>query len=127
MKGQIKIGFGQFKIIAKCEVNWNLESSVLLVCPFTIFRLRIPHNPIIQLKKIFLIQLNGHSKGKVCFILPVSIEMLFSLFLTKGGINFGHVRMNVTLYRIFWITITLDLLLIYALMVFRLVQIVLLL
>ena len=72
MKGQIKIGFGQLKIIAQCEVNWNLESSVLLVCPFTIFRL-ITHNPIIQLKKIFLIQLNGHSKGKVCFILPVSI------------------------------------------------------
>ena len=64
---------------------------------------------------------------KVCFILPVTIRKRFSLLQTIEGINFGLVRMYVTLCRIFWIILTSDLVISYTdkLLVFRWVQIVL--
>ena len=48
---------------------------------------------------------------KVHFILPVTIRKRFSLLQTIADINFGLVRMSVTLYRtsIFWIIFTSDL------------------
>ena len=66
---------------------------------------------------------------KVRFILSVTIRKRFSLLQAIEGINFGLVRMCVTPYRIFWIIFKSDLLRIYTdeLLVFRLVQIVLLL
>ena len=36
------------------------------------------------------------------------IRRRFSLLQTIEGINFGHIRMYVTLYRISWIIFTLD-------------------
>ena len=46
-------------------------------------------------------------------ILPVTIRKRFSLLQTIEGINFGIVRMYVTPYRISWIIITSDLVIIY--------------
>ena len=68
-------------------------------------------------------------KVKLHFILPVTIRKRFSLLQTTEDINFGLVRMYVTPYRIFWIIFTSDLVISYTdkLLVFRLVQIVLLL
>ena len=65
----------------------------------------------------------------VRFILPVTIRKRFSLLHTIEGINDGLVRMYVTPFRIFWIIFTSDLVISYSdkLLVFRWVQIVLLL
>ena len=62
-------------------------------------------------------------------ILPVTIRKRFSLLRTIEGINFGLVRMYVTPYRFFWKIFTSDLVISYTdkLLVFRWVQIVLLL
>ena len=61
--------------------------------------------------------------------MPVTIRKDFSLLQTIEGINFGLVRMYVTPYRISWIILTSDLVINYTdkLLVFRWVQIVLLL
>ena len=69
------------------------------------------------------------SKMKVRFILPVTIRTRFSLLETIEDINFGFVRMYMTPYRISWIIFTSDLILSDTdkLLVFRLVQILLLL
>ena len=66
---------------------------------------------------------------KVRVILPVTIKKRFSLLRTIEGINFGLVRMYVTPYRTFWKIFTSDLVISYTdkLLVFRWVQIVLLL
>ena len=66
---------------------------------------------------------------KVRFILPVTIRKRFSLLQTIEGKNFGLVRLYVTPYRIFWKILTSDLVISYTdkLLVFRWVQIVLLL
>ena len=66
---------------------------------------------------------------KVRVILPVTIRKRFSLLQTIEGINFGLVRMYVTPYHIFWKIFTSDLVISYTdkLLVFRWVQIVLLL
>ena len=66
---------------------------------------------------------------KVRVILPVTIRKRFSLLQTIEGRNFGLVRMYVTPYRIFWKIFTSDLVISYTdkLLVFRRVQIVLLL
>ena len=66
---------------------------------------------------------------KVRFILPVTSRKRFSLLQTIEGINFGIVRMYVTPYRISWMIFTYDLVIGYTdkLLVFRWVQIVLLL
>ena len=66
---------------------------------------------------------------KVRCILPVTIRKRFSLLQTIEDINVGHVSMYVTPYHIFWIIFTSDLVISYTdkLLVFRWVQIVLLL
>ena len=68
---------------------------------------------------------------KVRVIFPVTIRTRFSLqnLQTIEGINFGLVRMYETPYRIFWKIYTSDLVISYTdkLLVFRWVQIVLLL
>ena len=96
--------------------------------------------PKFNKKDNFLIRLSGpsiskSSKTKVRFILPVTIRKRVFFFLqtiegmTIEGINIGLVRMYVTPYRISWIIFTLDLVIGYIdnLLVFRWVQIVLLL
>ena len=66
---------------------------------------------------------------KVRFILPVTIRKGVSLLHIIEDINLGLVRMYVTPYRISWIIFTSDLVISYTdkLLVFRLVQIVLIL
>ena len=66
---------------------------------------------------------------KVHFILLATIEKRFSLLQTIEDIHFGLVRMYVTHYHIFWIIFTSDFVISYTdrLLVFRWVQIVLLL
>ena len=62
-------------------------------------------------------------------MLPVTIRRRFSLLQTIEDIQFGLVRIYVTPYFIFWIIFTSDLVISYTdkLLVFRWVQIVLLL
>ena len=69
------------------------------------------------------------SKMNVRFILPATIRKHFPLLQTIAGINFGLARMYMTPYRIFWIIFTSELVISYTdkLLVFRWVQIVLLL
>ena len=91
----------------------------------------LPHN-LIKEKLVDLIERAFKKvlqKMKVHFILPVTIGKRFSLLHAIEDIHFGLVKMYVTLYRIFWILFTSDMVIVYTdkLLVFRWVQIVLLL
>ena len=92
-----------------------------LVCPAMIFS--TPYDDL--LKELLLHLIERAFK----LILPVMIRKRFSLLQTKQNIKYGLVRMYVTPHRISWIIFTSDLVISYAdkLLVFRLVQIVLLL
>ena len=97
---------------------------------FSTLNTTLPHN-LIKVKLLDLIKraFKRSSKMKVRFILPVMIRKRFRLLQTIENINFGLVRMYVTPYRISWIIFTSDLVISYTdkLLVFRWVQIVLLL
>ena len=51
MKGQVKICFGQLKILVRYLINLSREDSVRPVCQLTIFPHSIPFGLIIESKK----------------------------------------------------------------------------
>ena len=75
----------------------------------------LPHY-LIKEKLLDLIEraFKKSSKMKVRFILPVTIRKRFLLLQTIEDLNFGLVRMFVTLFRISWIIFTSDLVISYT-------------
>ena len=116
-----------------CEVLSKLkeigyQATSVSTDDFSTLYTTLPHNPIKE-KRIDLIERTFYKK-KVSYTLLVMIRMRFSLRNTIiEDITFGLVRMYVTPYRFSWTIFTLGLALSYTdkLLVFRWVQIVILL
>ena len=131
MKGQ-----GKYVMVYKInsgEVPGKLKSrgfraTSLSTYDFSTLYTTLLHN---LLKEKLLDLIMRAFKKKVCFILPVTIRTRFSLLQTIDGLSIGFVKMYVTPYRIFWIVFSSDLVILVSytdkFLVFRLVQIVLLL
>ena len=108
----------------------GFRATGLSTYDFSTLYTTLPHNLLKEnlldlIERAFKRSLNM----KVRFTLPLTIRKRFSLLQTIVGLNFGLVRMNVTPYRMFWIIFTPDLVISCTdkLLVFRWVQIVLLL
>ena len=125
MFGSIK---NSHEVLSKLKSR-GFRATNLSTYDFSTLYTTLPHNLIKEklldkIERAFKIS----SKMKVRFIFPVIIRKLL-LIQTIKDINFGLVRMYVTPYRISWIIFTSDLVISYTdkLLVFRWVQIVLLL
>ena len=121
---------GEIHVLSKLKSR-RFRATCLFTYDFSTLETTLHHN-LIKEKLLVLIEraFKQFYKNEGMLYLASNDKKEFLLLLqTIEDINFGHVRMYVTSFRIFWIIFTSDLVISYTdkLLVFRWVQIVLLL